>query len=247
MATTEQPNGDVQLKIVERLDGVPAIHDSVTYAHSLIQGHQLTAQIYQIASGIASKSYGYATPVISRTKPLIESADGLAVATFDRAKAIAPYPFETPTQDLVGVKQAKAVYDARLAPFFNSAQPVIQDVLNKTAEINSALGARAQATLVSTIHSSQEISHALLDQLRYLAEHGQELPGALINGVGKATSDISQIVMAKEHTLQEKSNKVGAYVIDQVKPIVDEIYNYLLGAKNKAQAEVQEVTNGNAH
>jgi hypothetical protein len=32
--------------------------------------------------------------------------------SFDRAEATFPYPFKTPTQDLVVVKQAKAVYDA---------------------------------------------------------------------------------------------------------------------------------------
>jgi hypothetical protein len=32
--------------------------------------------------------------------------------SFDRAEATFPYPFKTPTQDLVVVKQAKAVYDS---------------------------------------------------------------------------------------------------------------------------------------
>lgn len=39
------------------------------------------------------------------------------------------------------------------------------------------------------------------------------------------------IVFAKDASLQDKSNKLGAYVVDHVKPVVDEIYNYVLGAK----------------
>jgi hypothetical protein len=54
---------------------------------------------------------------------------------------------------------------------------VIQDVINRTAEINSALGARASAV----VQSSSDISHALLEQLKQLAEQGQGLPAALVD------------------------------------------------------------------
>jgi hypothetical protein len=33
-------------------------------------------------------------------------------SSFEKAEATFPYPFKTPTQDLVVVKQGKAVYDA---------------------------------------------------------------------------------------------------------------------------------------
>ncbi|OCF39455.1 hypothetical protein I317_06728 [Kwoniella heveanensis CBS 569] len=226
----------VDFKIVEKLDGVPVVHDSVTYAQHLISSNGYTAKLYGVALNIANKSYEVATPVLVRTKPLLESADGLAVATFDRAEATFPYPFKTPTQDLMVVKQAKAVYD-------DNTQPVIQDVLNKTAAINSAIGARASAT----IHTSQDIAHALVEQLKHLAEHGKEIPGALIDGVGKATGDIKGIVFAKETSVQEKSNKLTAYVVDQAKPIIDEIYNFVNSAKIKAEEEARkaaEVANG---
>jgi len=239
MSTASAPvaNGNTpHFQIVSRLDGVPVVHDSVVYAQSLVNSTQLTAQLYNIALGVASKSYDLATPVLSRTKPILESADGLAVATFDRAEATFPYPFKTPTQDLVGVKQAKGIYDARLAPMFHQASPVIADVINKTAQINSAIGARAHASL----QSSQELSVALIEQLRTLAEHGKDLPGNLMESVGKATNDISDIVFAKEKTIGEKSNKLGAYVVDQVKPIVDEIYNYVIGAKKTAQTQASK-------
>jgi hypothetical protein len=63
----------------------------------------------------------------------------------------------------------------RIAPWIHQAQPVLQDVLNKTAEINSALGARASAV----VQSSSDISHALLEQLKQLAEQGKDLPASL--------------------------------------------------------------------
>lgn len=228
-STAEVP----KFKIVERLDGVPVIHDSVAYAQSWVNAYSLTSAAYQTAVNVANKSYQIATPVLTRTKPLLESADGLAVATFDRAEATFPYPFKTPTQDLVVVKQAKGIYDARLAPYLQSAQPVITDVINKTAEINSALGARAQATL----QHSTEISHHLIEQLKILAAHGKEVPSHLIETVSRTTNEVKEIVFAKDTTYQDKSNKLQAYVVDQVKPVVDQIYEFLLGAKKRAQEE----------
>lgn len=251
MATTApQPNGEVQhFKIVDKLDGVPAIHDSVTYAHQLVNSYGLTANLYQTALGLVNKSVEVAQPVISRSKPLLETADGLAVATFERAEATFPYAFKTPTQDLVVVKQSKAVYDARIAPYLQQAQPVIQDVINRTAEINSALGARAHAV----VQTSTDYSHALVEQLKQLADQGKDLPAALIDGLGKASGDVRTIVFEKDTTLQDKSNKLGAYVIDHVKPVVDEIYNYVLGAKKKAEEQTSKAadkvdaeTNGNS-
>lgn len=63
----------------------------------------------------------------------------------------------------------------RVAPML--ASPVVQDAYNKTIQINSALGARASAT----IQSSQELSHALLEQLRTLAAQGTEIPGVMLD------------------------------------------------------------------
>lgn len=230
-ATETAPVQGPSYKIVQRLDGVPAIHDTVTYADTLLKSYSATAYLYSIATSVATRSYNIASPVINRTQPIINTADGLAAYTFDRAQATFPYPFKTPTQDLIVVKQSKAVYDARIAPMLQQYQPVVHDVLTKTAEINSALGARAQATL----GVSKEYADHLVEQLKHLAEQGRVLPGHLIEGVQRTSNDLRQIVLAKDSTIQEKSNKVGAYVIDQVKPVVDEIYNYLLGAKRKAE------------
>lgn len=55
-------------------------------------------------------------------------------------------------------------------------QPIVHDVLTKTAEINSALGARAQAT----IGVSKEYADHLVEQLKQLAAQGRVLPGHLI-------------------------------------------------------------------
>ncbi|ORX39757.1 hypothetical protein BD324DRAFT_648387 [Kockovaella imperatae] len=271
-AQTAQPNGEVpSFKIVDRLDKVPIIHDSVSYAQlvvsarprweitltgnphslsslshlviptthyrSLLQSTQTTSTIYATAIALASKSYDLATPVLSRTKPLLESADGLAVATIDRAEATFPYPFKTPTEDLIVVKQAKGVYDARIAPWIQSAQPVLSDVINKTAEINSALGARAH----DAIQTSQDLSHALLEQLKTLTAQGKVIPGHLLDTVTKTTGDVKQILLAKDTTVQDKSNALAGYVVDHVKPVVDQIYDYVLGAKKRAEEEASKL------
>lgn len=134
------------------------------------------------------------SPRMSSTCPVLVTDYVTNTFRFEKAEATFPYPFKTPTEDLIVVKQSKAVYDSvslmfpplemgladslkRIAPFFQQASPVIQDVINRTAEINSALGARAGAV----IQSSSDISHALIEQLKQLADQGKDLPAALID------------------------------------------------------------------
>lgn len=102
----------LDFKIISRLDGVPAIHDSVAYAQyapasrerrsrltRLKRSHSVDADYifalqrcrrhrcsWVLASAqrqmlIVTGSYDVATPILKRGKPLLESADGLAVAT----------------------------------------------------------------------------------------------------------------------------------------------------------------------
>jgi hypothetical protein len=67
-----------------------------------------------------------------------------------------------------------------------------------------------------------------LEQLKQLAEQGKDLPAVLVDvsdsvygnspgsdlkGVGKATGDVRTIVLEKDASIQEKSNKLGAYVL----------------------------------
>lgn len=74
-------------------------------------------------------------------------------------------------------------------------QPVVHDVLVRTSEINSAIGARAQAT----IDVSKEYADHLVEQLKYLAEQGKVLPGHLIEvslrplGAERTTADYDRV------------------------------------------------------
>ncbi|ODO03444.1 hypothetical protein L198_02291 [Cryptococcus wingfieldii CBS 7118] len=210
MAATTAP----QFKILNKIDTIPVVHDSVTYAHGLINSHPLGASLYQTAVGVASKGYDAATPVLSRTKPLLESVDGLAVATFDRAASTFPYPFTTPTSDLPGVQK-------------------LTDLFKKTAEVNSALGARVHGTVAG----SQDLAQGLFEQLRGLAESGAALPHALSERAVKVSGEVRDIIFAKEGTVQDKGQKFTAYAIDQAKPLIDEIYTLLHAAKVKAGEE----------
>lgn len=99
-------------------------------------------------------------------------------------------------------------------------------MIAKTTAINQQLGARAS----EAIQQTTEISHHLLENLKALADQGKELPHQLMESLGKVTNDVKTIVLAKDVTVQDKTNKLGAYVVDQVKPIVDEIYRHVLGA-----------------
>jgi hypothetical protein len=227
-----QPNGTApHLKIVDRVNSVPVVHDSVVYAEQLIKSTQITTNLYQTVLGLAARALQTAEPVISRTQPLISSADNLAVATFDRVEAAFPY-LKTPTQELAGFKQAKAIHDERVVP-------ALEEVIKKTSAINTELGS-LQTKAAEVIHKGEKASHELVEQLKALREQSKDLPAQLIEGLGKVTNDVKAIVLAKDGTVQEKTNKLGSYVVEQVKPIIDEIYKHVLGAKKAAVEKVQE-------
>lgn len=82
------PSSD--LKIVDRVNSVPVIHDSIAYAEHLIKSTELTSNLYQTCLNLAARALQTADPVLQRTQPLIQSADNLAVATFDRAESAFP-------------------------------------------------------------------------------------------------------------------------------------------------------------
>jgi hypothetical protein len=191
----------------------------------------ITTNLYQTVLGLAARALQTAEPVISRTQPLISSADNLAVATFDRVEAAFPY-LKTPTQELAGFKQAKAFHDERVVP-------ALEEVIKKTSAINTELGS-LQTKAAEVIHKGEKASHELVEQLKALREQSKDLPAQLIEGLGKVTNDVKAIVLAKDGTVQEKTNKLGSYVVEQVKPIIDEIYKHVLGAKKAAVEKVQE-------
>lgn len=60
-------------------------------------------------------------------------------------------------------------------PLYQS--PAVQQTIESLAKVNSALGARASAT----IQSSQEIGHTLIEQLKALADSGKDLPAVIID------------------------------------------------------------------
>ena len=64
----------------------------------------------------------------------------------------------------------------RIAPLIQHAQPMLNEILTKTSEINQAIGARA----VQTVQTSKEYSEHLVEQLKAIAKQGNGLPAQLI-------------------------------------------------------------------
>lgn len=123
---------------------------------------------------------------------------------------------------------------------------MLEEVVKKTAAINTELGS-IQTRAAEVIHNGSKASHELVDQLKTLADQSKDLPAQLIDSLGKVTADVKAIVLAKDGSVQEKTNKLGSYVVDQVKPIIDEIYKHVVGAKKTAvetaeKAQTNETT-----
>lgn len=221
------------LKIVHRLGGIPIVADGIGTFEHVINSTQLTASLYATAGGIASKSLDLASPIISRTQPLIAKADGLANQGLDMVESRFPYPFKATTGEMVS--GARGAYDQRVAGIFHNE--IIQRAIAQITELKDRLA--------STGHSATEqisaITAGIVDQLYQITNNNKDLPAHVQENIGVAYNDIKNIVGEQEKTTQQKANEILVYVQSKVQPELEKLSNIVFKQKQNAAAKAEEV------
>ncbi|KAI0765874.1 lipid droplet-associated perilipin protein [Trametes elegans] len=123
MATETQqpaPAQQPELTILSRVGSIPLVADSLNTIHSTLINNTYTRTPYATAQGISKSALSYAQPLQKRLAPIITKADGLANKSFDAIESRYPYPFHTPTEEII--KDLKGRSDAA------------KDVANKTID-----------------------------------------------------------------------------------------------------------------
>ncbi|KZT24874.1 hypothetical protein NEOLEDRAFT_1134569 [Neolentinus lepideus HHB14362 ss-1] len=109
MATETQTAATPQLSIVTRLSSIPLIHDSLTTIHSTLSTNPYTQRPYTTAQGITVTAYQkFPDPLQTRLAPILVKADDYANKAVDVVESRYPYPFKTPTEDIVKDVKAKS-------------------------------------------------------------------------------------------------------------------------------------------
>jgi len=89
-----------EYKSLEKVQGIPVVHDSLDYAHSLLSTNPYTSYVYNTGLDLGSTVYDYSKPIQARLAPLLVRADGLALQGISAVESRFPYPFQTPTEEV---------------------------------------------------------------------------------------------------------------------------------------------------
>ena len=104
--------------------------------HQTLTNNPYTRSPYATAQGLSKAALGYAEPIQKTIAPLIVRADGLANKGLDAVESRYPYPFKTPTEDIVKDLKGrsdqarnvanKTIDDALVHPALSVAQGIDQ-------------------------------------------------------------------------------------------------------------------------
>ena len=100
-----------ELTILTRVGSIPLVADSLNTINSTLLNNAYTRPPYELAQGLvlSMTALRYAGSIQKRLAPILTCADGLAHKGLDTVESRFPYPFHTPTEDII--KDIKANHD----------------------------------------------------------------------------------------------------------------------------------------
>lgn len=101
MAETQTQPASPEITILNRVASIPLVADSLGAVHQTLSTNPYTRSPYATAQGLSKAALGYTEPLQKTIAPLLVRADGLANKGFDAVESRYPYPFKTPTEDIV--------------------------------------------------------------------------------------------------------------------------------------------------
>ncbi|KAH8085443.1 lipid droplet-associated perilipin protein [Cristinia sonorae] len=102
MATETQNQPPVpEITIINRVASIPLVASSINSIHSTLANNTYTRGSYAQAQGISKTALSYTEPIQKTLAPLIVRADGYANKGLDVVESRYPYPFKTPTEDIM--------------------------------------------------------------------------------------------------------------------------------------------------
>lgn len=100
MADVQSQPSTLEYKSFEKVQGIPVVHDSLGYAHSLLSTNPYTSYFYNTSLGLGYTVFDYSKPIQARLAPILVRADGIALQGLNAVEHRFPYPFQTPTEEV---------------------------------------------------------------------------------------------------------------------------------------------------
>lgn len=90
-----------EITVLGRIGSIPLVASSLDTIHSTLSNNPYTRAPYATATELSKTVYGWTEPVQKTLAPIIVRADGLANKGLDVIESRYPYPFKTPTEEIV--------------------------------------------------------------------------------------------------------------------------------------------------
>ena len=98
---TSAPDAAPAPTIFTRVGSIPLVASSLDTLHSTLSSNTYTRTPYATATSLSKAAYGWTAPIQQSLAPILVRADGLAHKGLDVVESRYPYPFKTPTEDIV--------------------------------------------------------------------------------------------------------------------------------------------------
>ncbi|KAI0918328.1 hypothetical protein AcV5_002341 [Taiwanofungus camphoratus] len=98
--TVEAPTNP-EITVISRITSIPLVASSLSTIHTTLTNNAYTRQLYTTVQGLSNSVLSYTEPLQKRFAPLLVRADSYANKGFDALESRYPYPFRTPSEDIV--------------------------------------------------------------------------------------------------------------------------------------------------
>jgi hypothetical protein len=93
---------------LQRVYSIPIVTDGLTAVHTTLSQNAYTQGAYSTATALGTQAYQLTEPIQVRLAPVLVRADGFANKGLDVVEGRFPYPFQTPTDQIVGDLKTQA-------------------------------------------------------------------------------------------------------------------------------------------
>ncbi|KAI0090074.1 hypothetical protein BDY19DRAFT_1068776 [Irpex rosettiformis] len=234
--TQTQPQTAPELTILYRVAAIPLVATSLDTIHQTLTNNPYTRSPYATAQGLSKTALGYTEPIQKTIAPLIVRADGLANKGLDVVESRYPYPFKTPTEDIVKdlkdrSDQArnvanKTIDDNFVHPALTVAQgidqrftPVVDYFEVAVRKVHSTTGSPIEETPKEGTEAPKfqyqrayALSKGLTDQLlSFSAEQINQIrnQNAYVQRAAEAANRVSEVASTSYGVAQEKVHAVS--------------------------------------
>ncbi|TCD66579.1 hypothetical protein EIP91_001136 [Steccherinum ochraceum] len=238
--TQTQPAPVPEITIINRVVAIPLVASSLNTIHSTLTNNTYTRGSYVQAQGISKAALSYTEPIQKTLAPLLIRADGFANMGMDAVESRYPYPFKTPTEDIMKDLKDRGDYAYDVAnktlnervtsPAIQVAQgidqrfaPVVDYFQVAVQKVHSTTGSPTEATPSETPKYQYQRALSLSKDLSgqvytYSTEQISQLraQNALVQRAADAAQRVTAVASTSYGVAQEKVHTLSDVMLQEL-------------------------------